>query len=87
MLLCWLLPGVLLVLLRSATTVAKNYDRKILNHASAARGGVSRSQAQKPAPERAPEPMFDGASGKRSAAVCGGMCAVGKGSLVGPPEV
>ena len=28
-----------------------------------------------------------GASGKRSAAVCGGVCAVGKGSLVGPPEV
>ena len=28
-----------------------------------------------------------GASGKRLAAACGGVCAVGKGSLVGPPEV
>ena len=28
-----------------------------------------------------------GVSGKRSAAVCGGVCEVGEGSLVGPPLV
>ena len=34
------------------------YDRKILNHAPAARGGVTRAWRKKPAPERALEPMF-----------------------------